>query len=87
MLLPPPLGLQQQQVVATWPVEARRPQTRGYWALPARECEEWGSGGVGGYETRSCPRVALGDPRTRVEGEPPPSSGLSPSLLDILLPY
>lgn len=57
------------------------------WALPARECEECGSGCVGGYETRSYPRVALGDPRTRVEGEPPPSSGLSPSLLDILLPY
>lgn len=34
MLLPPPLGLQQQQVVATWLVEARRPQTRGYGPCP-----------------------------------------------------
>lgn len=35
--------------------------------------------------TRSHPRGIHGDLRTQVKEEPPPSSGLAPSFLDILL--
>ena len=73
----------QQQVAATWPVEARRLQARGYG--PGRG-ESARNVAVGAWVcvTRSHPRGVLGDPRTRVE-EAPLSSGLSHSFLDILL--
>lgn len=80
---PAPSLRMQQQVAATWPVEARRLQARGYGPGRGRSVRNVAVG-TWVCVTHSHPRDVLGDTRTRV-AEEPPSSGLSHSFLDILL--